>query len=430
MAEKHRITTGKPLERQVKVDYLARTEGEAGIHALVSDSEVKELKFNIWEPARFFEGFLVGRMYYEVHDLVSRICGICPVSHSTTALRALEKATGVEVSEQTKILRRILSRSQIAASHIIHLYMLAAPDYLGHDSIIPVVQENPDIFKRFYRMKTAVNNLTTVIGGRALHTMAAIFGGFTRIPSRKNLLKAADSLKEIKDDALETVRFIGSLPIPEFYSKNIYTSLKGKNAYPVNEGRLASTSGIDVSEDEYRNHFTERQLPYTNSKYSSLDGKDSFMVGALARINQNFDLLSSDAKAIAAETGFMVPSHNPYLNNIAQAIEIVDGIEDCIGLIDGLRPKEEKPSYPIKEGEAGAITEAPRGLLYHFYRVSKDGVIEKADIVTPTAHNAFNIEKDLNLLLPTIGHLDEETITMRCEELIRAYDPCFSCSVH
>ncbi|MCL6471440.1 MAG: Ni/Fe hydrogenase subunit alpha [Firmicutes bacterium] len=430
MAEKHHITAGKPLEKQIKIDYLARTEGEAGIYALVSDREVKELKFNIWEPARFFEGFLVGRMYYEVHDLVSRICGICPVSHMTTALRALEKATGVIVSEQTKTLRRILSRSQVMASHIIHLYMLAVPDYMNYESILPVVSEYPDIFKRFLRMKTAANNLTAVIGGRALHTMTAIFGGFTRIPPQKQLIEAADSLKKIKDDALETVRFIANLPIPEFYSENIYVSLKGVDAYPVNEGLLASTSGLAVSEDEYRKHFAERQLPYTNAKYSSLEGKDSFMVGALARINQNFNLLSSDAKAISEEVGFKVPNHNPYLNNLAQAIEIVDCIDDCTSLIDKLHLREEKPSYIIKAGEAGAITEAPRGLLYHSYRVSKDGVIEKADIVTPTAHNAFNIEKDLNLLLPTISHMDVDTITMRCEELIRAYDPCFSCSVH
>lgn len=430
MAEKHHITAGKPLEKQIKVDYLARTEGEAGIYALISGSEVKELKFNIWEPARFFEGFLVGRMYYEVHDIVSRICGICPVSHMTTALRALEKATGAMVSEQTKTLRHILSRSQVMASHIIHLYMLAAPDYMDYDSILPIVSEHPDIFKRFLRMKTAANNLTTVIGGRALHTMTAIFGGFTRIPQQKQLVKAADSLKKVKDDALETVRFIASLPIPDFYSENIYVSLKGIDTYPVNEGRLTSTSGLDISEDEYRQHFSERQVPYTNAKYSSLEGKGPFMVGALARINQNFELLSNDAKAISKEVGFRVPNHNPYLNNLAQAIEVVDCIDDCTNLIDKLHLREEKPSYTINAGEASAITEAPRGLLYHSYRVSKNGVIEKADIVTPTAHNAFNIEKDLNLLLPTISRMDEETITMRCEELIRAYDPCFSCSVH
>ncbi|HZD59914.1 MAG TPA: nickel-dependent hydrogenase large subunit [Anaerolineae bacterium] len=430
MKEKRRIISGKPLEKQIKVDYIARTEGEAGIYALVSDSEVKELKFNIWEPARFFEGFLVGRMYYEVHDLVSRICGICPISHMTTALRALEKATGIAISEQTRTLRRILTQSQIVSSHIIHLYMLSAPDYMGYDSIIPVISEHPDIFKRYYRMKTAANKLSTLIGGRALHTMSVLFGKFTRIPPRKEFLNVADELRGIKDDALETVRFISRLPVPEFHSENIYASLKGSDFYPINEGRLASTSGLDVSEDEYRDHFTEQQLLYTNSKYSTLDGKDSFMVGALARINQNFDLLSDDARAIAAEIGFSVPNYNPYLNNLAQAIEIVNGIDDCIGLIDAFYPQEEKQVFSMKEGEGGAITEAPRGLLYHFYRVSKDGVIEKADIVTPTAHNASNLEKDLNLLLPTISHLDEGEITMRCEELIRAYDPCFSCSVH
>jgi len=430
MKEKRHITSGKPLEKQIKVDYLARTEGEAGIYALISDSRVKELKFNIWEPARFFEGFLVGRMYYEVHDLVSRICGICPISHMTTALRALEKATGVEISEQTRTLRHILAQSQVMSSHIIHLYMLAAPDYMGYDSIIPVVSERPDIFKRYYRMKTATNKLSTLIGGRALHTMSVLFGKLTRVPPRKEFLNVADGLKEIKDDALDTVRFISGLPVPEFQSDNIYVSLKGKNNYPINEGRLASTSGLDVPEDEYRNHFTERQLPYTNSKYSSIDGKGSFMVGALARINQNFDLLSDDARAIAAEVGFAVPNYNPYLNNLAQAIEIVNGVDDCIESIERFYPKEEDPSFTIREGEGAAITEAPRGLLYHFYRVSKDGVIEKADIVSPTAHHAASIEKDLNLLLPTISHLSEEEITMRCEELIRAYDPCFSCSVH
>ncbi|MEW5706639.1 MAG: Ni/Fe hydrogenase subunit alpha [Actinomycetota bacterium] len=430
MAEKRRITIGKSPEKQIKIDYLARTEGEAGIYALVSDGEVKELKFNIWEPARFFEGFLVGRMYYEVHDLVSRICGICPVSHMTTALRALEKATSVQISEQTKILRRILARSQIIASHIIHLYMLAAPDYLGYPSILPVISEQPDVFKRFLRMKTAANSLTTVIGGRALHTMSAILGGFTRIPDRKNLVIAADSLKNVKEDALETVRFIASLPIPDFYSKSIYVSLRGDGAYPVNEGRLVSTSGLDTTEDRYREHFEERQLSYTNSKYSTLDGKESFMVGALARINQNFDVLSDDAKAIASEVGFKIPNYNPYLNNLAQAIEIVDGIDDCINLIANLKPKDEKPAYNIKAGEGAAITEAPRGVLYHSYRVSKDGLIKKADIVTPTAHNAANIEKNLSLLLPTISNLSEKEITMRCEQLIRAYDPCFSCSVH
>lgn len=430
MAEKHRITIGKPLDKQIKVDYLARTEGEAGIYALVSDSEVRELKFDIWEPPRFFEGFLVGRKYYEVHDLVSRICGICPVSHMTTALRALEKATNVTVSEQTKSLRTLLAHSQIVASHIIHLYMLAVPDYMDYDSILPVVSEHPDIFKRFIRMKTAANRLTELIGGRALHTMSAIFGGFTRTTPRKELLKAADDLKEIKDDALETVRFVGSLPFPDYYSENIYVSLRGEDAYPVNEARIASTTGLTISEDEYRDYFVEQQLPYTNSKYSTLNGQEPFMVGSLARINQNFGLLSSDAGAIATEVGFTTPSYNPYQNNLAQAVEIVNGIDCCIDLIEKLDPKDEKISYSIEEGEGSAVTEAPRGLLYHSYRVSKDGLIEKADIVSPTAHNAFNIERNLNLLLPTIAHLDEDEITMRCEKLIRAYDPCFSCSVH
>lgn len=430
MTEKHHITAGEPLKKQIKVDYFARTEGEAGIYALVSDSEVKELKFNIWEPARFFEGFLVGRMYYEVHDLVSRICGICPISHMTTALRALEKATGTVISEQTRILRHILSQSQIASSHVIHLYMLAAPDYLGYDSILPAIKEKPEVFNRFSRMKTIINELSTAIGGRALHPMSVIFGGFTYTPPQERISPFADKLKTIKEDAIETVRFMSGLPIPEFHSENIYVSLKGKDYYPVNWGRLASTSGLDVTEDEYRNHFVERQVLGTNSKYSSIDGKDPFMVGALARVNQNFDLLSDDTKRIAQEVGFSVPNYNPFMNNVAQALEVVNAIDDCIGLIEGLSLKEEKPLRANRGGEGGAITEAPRGLLYHFYRVSKDGVIEKADIVSPTAHNAFNIEQNLNLLLKTTGDLDEEATTMRCEELIRAYDPCFSCSVH
>jgi coenzyme F420-reducing hydrogenase alpha subunit len=308
--------------------------------------------------------------------------------------------------------------------------MLVLPDYLGYDSIISMLSKHRQIVERVLKMKTIINRITAAVGGQPLHPRTLIVGGFTKVPERETLVKLAQELKRIKEDALETVYFFSKLSLPEFNRRAIHIALRNNSEYPVNEGKLVSTEGLNIEETEYREHFREIQVPWANAKYSVVTDTIPFAVGALARLNLNFDLLSPDAKNIAKEVDYQIPNFNPFSISKAQAIEIVNGIDICLELLNKLRPKMEKISYKVRAGEGSAITEAPRGSLYHSYRINRDGKVERADIVTPTAHNAFNIEKDLRALLPRVSYMEEEKLTLICENLIRSYDPCFSCSVH
>lgn len=417
-------------ERRIKVNYVARVEGEAKLDVKVSNGEINELILNVWEPPRFFEGFLVGRKFSEVPDLVARICGICPVSHMTTALRAIESAMGINPSQQTKELRRLMALSQIVASHMMHLYMLSAPDYMGYDGIVEMLKEHPSLIKRVLKMKGIMNRLTAIVGGRSLHPMTPVVNGFTRVPGREELEDALKGLKAIKEDAVETARFISSLSLPNFERETEYVALRRPNEYPVNEGRLVSSGGLEISERDYYDYIMEKQVPYSNAKHCTVKGRGAFMVGALSRVNLNFEFLSSDTKEIANDIGFKVPSYNPFTVNIAQALEIINGVDECISIIEKLHPRKEDRSFRVKAGIGVSLTEAPRGILCHSYRINSEGVVEWADIRTPTAHNVFNIEKDLWQMLPEILHRSLDEITLQCEALIRSYDPCFSCSVH
>ena len=385
---------------------------------------------DVWEPPRFFEGFLVGRKYYEVPDLVARICGICPVSHMLTALKALEKALGINPTQQTKSLRRLMALSQILASHLVHLYMLALPDYLGYESVVGMMPDYGQEIGRLLRMKTVANDLTRAIGGRALHPVTTVVNGFTRLPSIGELRRLAEALKGIKEDALETVRLFANLPYPDLQSRSEYVALRNPERYAFTEGRVVSSEGLDFAEGEYGDYFQEEQVPYAMAKRSVVKGGGAFRVGALARVNLNFHQLSEVAKEAAGEVGFETPSHNPFHNNLAQALEVLHCVDECVSIIEGLDLKEEERAFAVRAGEGGAITEAPRGLLYHKYCINDKGVVEGANIVTPTAHNVFNMEKDLRELAPSLLDLSEKEAALRCEKLIRSYDPCFSCSVH
>lgn len=416
--------------RKIEIGYVARVEGEAGLKIKVSVGQIKELVLDVWEPPRFFEGFLVGRKYYEVPDLVARICGICPVSHMLTALKALEKALGINPSQQTRSLRRLMALSQILASHLVHLYMLALPDYLGYESVVGMMPDYGEEIGRLLRMKTVANDLTRAIGGRALHPVTTVVNGFTRLPSIGELRRLAEALKGIKEDALETVRLFANLPYPDLQSRSEYVALRNPERYTFIEGRVVFSEGLDIAEGEYEDYFEEEQVPYAMAKRSIVKGRGAFRVGALARVNLNFHQLSEAAKEAAREVGFEPPSHNPFHNNLAQALEVLHCEDECISIIEGLDLKEEERAFAVRAGEGCAITEAPRGLLYHKYGINAKGVVEQANIVTPTAHNVFNMEKDLRELAPSLLDLSEKEATLRCEELIRSYDPCFSCSVH
>jgi len=286
-------------------------------------------------------------------------------------------------------------------------------------------------------------------GGRALHPIGTVVGGFTRIPSAGELRAARDALVRIKPDALETLEMVADFEDLGFGSEREFVAVRNEGNYAINSGRVVSNQGLNISEDDYYEHFREYQLPYANAKQTQRisgepalgsptaigprelrRGSHPLMVGALARVNLNYDQLLPEARKAAEEAGLKLPDYNPFHNNLAQAIEIVHGIEDCIRMIESLDPKEEEPSVRIRAGEGGAVTEAPRGLLHHFYSINRRGIVEKANIVTPTAHNFMSIERDLRGIAQSISDRPTKEIRRWCEMLVRAYDPCFSCSVH
>jgi coenzyme F420-reducing hydrogenase alpha subunit len=418
-------------EININVDYLARVEGRGALNLNISkDGKIEKLQFRIYEPPRFFESFLLGRRYDEVMELASRICGICPVAHQITALRAIENAMGVEVSKQTKDLRKLLAISAHIQSNVLSMYFLSLPDLMGYESIIPMAKDHLDVVKRGLKLKKLGNDISDLIGGRAVHPVTAVVGGFTSIPNKNQIQKIKNRLIEAKDDAFETVKLFSNVKIPDFIRKCEHIAISDSKRYSINEGRLKSTMGLDIDEMKYRDYISEKQVPYSTALHSQVRNRDSFMVGPLPRVNINFNQLSSDAKKAARNSGIKFPNFNPFRSHLARAIELVHDIDESIDIIDRLPLKNEKKQIVCRSGFGAAITEAPRGSLYHSYDLDSNGIVKGADLVPPTSHNAYNIEKDINEFVKTILDKPIDEITLQCEMLIRAYDPCISCSAH
>jgi len=419
------------MEKTVQVDYIARVEGQGALNIRITeDGKIEELKFRIYEPPRFFEAFLIGRKYDEVMELVSRICGICPVAHQITALRAVENAFGIEPSEQTIDLRKLIAISAHIQSNVLSMYFLSLPDLMGYESIIAMTKDHMKLVKRGLKLKKLGNNLTDLIGGRAVHPVTMVVNGFTALPSRNKMQGIRKRLVEAKQDAFDTVDLFSELEIPDFARKCEHVAVSDPKEYAINHGRLKSTEGLDIDEMEYRDYISEKQVSYSTAFHSYVKNRDSFMVGPLPRVNINFDQLSPDAKDAAKRSGVKFPNFNPFVSHLARAVELVHDIDECIKIIDRVPLREERREIKCRAGFGAAITEAPRGSLYHSYDLDNNGIVRGADIVPPTAHNAYNIEKDLNEFVQTILDLPLDEITLKCEMLIRAYDPCISCSTH
>ncbi|MEG3066808.1 MAG: Ni/Fe hydrogenase subunit alpha [Syntrophaceticus schinkii] len=425
-------------DRRVFVDYIARTEGDGAIDIIIGpNGEIKKARWEVWEPPRFFESFMIGRKYDEVPEIVQRICGICPHAHHLAAVRAVEAAMGVKVSLQTKMLRELLHYGDWMQSHTLHVYCLAVPDYLGYESVLAMAgsEELLPVVKQALALKRLANDMSVVIQGNEIQNRTSVVGGFTSVPSAVDLKKLQERLKKAKDFALASVRLAAKVaaqePYPELVRKCEYVALRDEGKYAINEGRLVSTEGLDVPDWEYPEWLLEKHVPGCNCLHAVVKGRDSFFVGPLARVNNNFERLSKDAQEIAREVGFSAPSFNPFHSIIARTLEIVNAIDTSIALIDELgEPKYEKPKYEIKAGEGYAITEAARGICCHGGKIDKDGVCQAWDIVAPTSRNVYNLEKDFEYFVPKLLNLSDEELTLKCEMMIRNYDPCQSCATH
>jgi coenzyme F420-reducing hydrogenase alpha subunit len=417
--------------RSIKVDYLARVEGEGGIHVTVQDKVVTEVRFDIFEPPRFFEAFLRGRMFTEAPDITARICGICPVAYQMSSIHAMESACGVSVSGQLRALRRLLYCGEWIESHALHIYMLHAPDFLGYQDVLQMAKDHGDAVKRALKLKKTGNELVALVGGREIHPINVRVGGFYRLPTKQELNALADRLKWARDAAVETVRLTATFPFPDFEREYEYVSLRHENEYPFNEGRLISNKGLNIPISEYENNFAEEHVWYSNALHSVLKGRGAYHVGPLARFNLNFDLLSPVAKEAAMAVGLALPLNNPFKSIVVRSVETVFACEEALRIIQEYEMPE-KPFVDVrpKAGVGFGCTEAPRGFLYHRYRLNEKGLIMDAKIIPPTSQNQKTMELDLREFVPPRLNLTQEKLTWQCEQAIRNYDPCISCATH
>ncbi len=417
--------------RTVKVDYLARVEGEGGIYVKVKNNIVEEVKVNIFEPPRFFEAFLRGRKFSEAPDITARICGICPIAYQMSSIHAMEQIFGVTIDGQLRELRRLMYCGEWIESHILHLYMLHAPDFLGFQDAIQLAKVHPEIVQKALKLKKTGNDIVNLVGGREIHPINVKVGGFYKVPTKKQLNELAEKLKWALDAAVETVKLVATFPFPDFEQDYEFIALRHPTEYPFNEGRLVSSKGMDIDIKEYELHFMEEHVAHSNALHSVHKNAGNYFVGPIARYNLNFERLSPVAKDTAKSIGLPEFITNPFKSIIVRAVESVFAIEEALRIIAQYE-QPDKPAIEIipKAGIGFGCTEAPRGILYHRYRVDESGNILDAKIVPPTAQNFKTMEQDLLNLVPKNLHLNNEKLTWLCEQAIRNYDPCISCATH
>ena len=421
--------------KSIVIDQLCRVEGYGGIAVEIRDGKVTKVNMDIFEGLRFFETLVIGRSYDEVTPIVSRICAICSAVHSVTSLLAIEDAFGVEVTPQTKLLRDLLLQGGNIESHALHLFCLAIPDFLGYTGAITLAADHLEKVKMGLALKKLGNTIQEVIGGRAVHPVNAVVGGFGKLPSEKELLDLREQLHKGLEQAVATVDIMASLDIPSFSeSPTIYAALKPSNEkYSLLGEEIILSTGDTREIAAYKEVCNERIVAHSHAKHSRFKGKP-FMVGALARVMLNGDRLSGEAQKALHRLGLDRPSENILHNNSAQAVELVYSIERSIEIVDQLIEagmKEEKlAQFEPKAGTGTAGAEAPRGTLYHSYTFGKDGRLTEADVITPTAQNCANLEKDFRATIERLINEPKESLAAKLEMVARAYDPCISCSVH
>ncbi len=417
--------------RTIQTDYLARVEGEGTLYVKIKGDKVADVKLKIIEPPRFFEAFLRGRMYSEAPDITARICGICPVAYQMSAVHAMEQAFGVTVDGQLRALRRLLYCGEWIESHVLHVFMLHAPDFLGYPDAIHMAKDHPHIVKRALELKKAGNAIVAFLGGREIHPVNVKVGGFYRVPSKQECNQLVEKLKWGRDAALETVRWTSQLPFPDFEQDYEFVALQHPTEYPFNEGRLVSNKGLNIAVAEYEEHFAEEHVAHSNALHSVLKERGAYFVGPLARYNLNFDQLSPLAQEAAGAAGLGPGCRNPFQSIIVRSVEVLYAFDEALRIINEYEMPD-KPAVALHPRAATgyACTEAPRGILYHRYRLNDEGVILDARIVPPTSQNQKTIENDLLHYVEQAMNLPDDQLTWQCEQAIRNYDPCISCATH
>jgi sulfhydrogenase subunit alpha len=420
----------------IDIHHVTRVEGHGNIIVNSKNGDLKEVKWEVPESPRFFEAMLVGRSWREASHITSRICGICSAGHTLASLKATEDAFGITVSRQTWLLRKLLSYGEFIQSHILHLCFLVLPDLMGVESVIPLADTHPDAVNIALRMKKLGNDIADVVGGRAVHPITPCVGGFTKIPTAKELSTLRSKLADSMGDVIIVKDLVKSLAakLPDFKRETEFISLAWKKEYPWIDGDIKSSDAGTISYKDYLKYAQEFIIPQSTAKWAK-NKRSTYFVGALARFNNNYDQLTETAKKVASEFGLKPGNSNPFMNNVAQLVETVHCVEDAIKTIDELVKsglKEENLKINPKEGRGIGAIEVPRGILFHDYSYNEEGFVTKANLVIPTNQNHANIEDDMKKWVPEMMKKDlpQDKIAHNLETLVRAYDPCVSCSTH
>jgi sulfhydrogenase subunit alpha len=419
-----------PSTRTLSVSTLTRVEGEGALHVNLRDGALESVQLNIYEPPRFFEAFLRGRAHSEPPDLTARVCGICPVAYQVSSCNAIEDACGVQVDEELVALRRLLYCGEWIHSHVLHIYLLHAPDFLGYSDIIGMARDHTQVVERGLSLKKAGNQLMEFVGGRAIHPINVRLGGFYSVPTRSEFAPIAEQLRRALDNALATVEWVSRFEFPDLELDHEFLALAAPGRYAIENGTIARSAGPSFPVADFAAHVVESQVPHSTALHATLDG-GRYLTGPMARFSLNSSALSPIAAQAAAQAGLSAECRNPFRSIVVRAVEVVYAIEESLRIIgEYQRPARPFVDVPARAGVGHGVSEAPRGLLYHRYRIGEDGLVAAAELIPPTSQNQAAIEADLARLVSDNLALDDAALTALCEQLIRSYDPCISCAAH
>ena len=416
----------------INVHQITRIEGHGNIVMNAKDGKVEEIRWEIPESPRFFEAMLRGRYYQDVPHIASRICGICSIAHTTASIQATEAAFGIQPSKQTLLLRKLLYDAELLESHVLHVLFLAAPDFLGVDSVFPLIETHKDVVLMATRLKKLAYNMAELLAGRKTHPLSCLVGGFAKLPDLNEMKQIRNRLEASFADLDIVVKLVKTFNVPDFTRETEYIALKDVKEYAFISGDIASTDAGITPLSKYLEVTNEFCVPHSTAKFTR-NKRDSYMVGALARFNINHDQFLPQAKRVAKELGLSAPCHNPFMITVAQLIETVHVVEDSINIIDQILSmglSEEDNTVKVRAGRGVGAVEAPRGILFHDYTYDENGILTKANCIIPTNQNHNNIQKDMEALVPSRLSQPQDKIRQDLEMLVRAYDPCVSCSTH
>ncbi len=414
------------------IHHIARVEGHGNLLVEIGKDKEPRVELQITEGTRLFEAFLRDHSYNEVSHIMSRICGICSHSHAIAALRGVEAALKIQPTLQTIQLRKLMLLGDMLESHALHINFLALPDYVGAYDVVRMLPKYASEVQRALHLKKLGNDLMELIGGRHTHPLCAVVGGFTHVPTHSQLASLQKRLKAAIPEAEAQIELLSTFKEPKLIRRSQYLAVKHPKEYPIYDGTLITDQGLESKEMAYSQLIEERNVLYAHAKFSEIKGKP-FVVGSLARLNVAKDQLFDNAKRMTKKLGMKFPNYDIFQMTLGQAVEYLHYLEHAVDIINELLEQNLKPhivDYKLRAGSSAAAVEAPRGVLIHKYSINTQGKVLAADVITPTAMNYANIEEDVRALIPELNELSQEKAELRLNMLIRAYDPCISCSVH